>query len=228
MSDDQLLEKIKKCLALSKSSNEYEAAAALQMAQKLMAQHGIDHKTLALSDIKESRSRSGAGERPAKWESQLAYVVGKVFGCAAFFSVSPYYYECGCWKFIGNASACEVTKYVFEVLLRQIKTARRNFIRTNAPRCKRSTKTRRADFFCEGFVAGVYHRIIEFADCDHDAAAHYIEKHYGPLGGAINHRHYDKTTLFDSIAGQAGYCAGEQVQLHHGVNGAQNSGLLEG
>lgn len=43
MSDDKtkILEKIKKCFALAKSSNEHEAAAALRQAQKLMAMHGL-------------------------------------------------------------------------------------------------------------------------------------------------------------------------------------------
>lgn len=42
MSRDEAILKIKKCLALSKSSNENEAATALRMAQSLMKEFQID------------------------------------------------------------------------------------------------------------------------------------------------------------------------------------------
>lgn len=42
----KILDKIKKCLALSKSPNEHEAAAALRQAQKLMERNGITEKEL--------------------------------------------------------------------------------------------------------------------------------------------------------------------------------------
>lgn len=44
----RILEKIKKCLALGKSSNANEAAAALRQAQKLMAKHGITEEELEI------------------------------------------------------------------------------------------------------------------------------------------------------------------------------------
>lgn len=40
--DPKILSKIKKCLALSASSNENEAAIALRQAQRLMAEFGGD------------------------------------------------------------------------------------------------------------------------------------------------------------------------------------------
>ena len=57
MSDEatkaRMLSKIKKCLALSKSSNEHEAAAALRQAQKLMELHGICEAEVELVDFGE-------------------------------------------------------------------------------------------------------------------------------------------------------------------------------
>ena len=38
----EVIEKIQKLLALSKSDNEHEAFSALQMARKLMAKHNIE------------------------------------------------------------------------------------------------------------------------------------------------------------------------------------------
>lgn len=42
---NKVLDKIRKCLALSTSSNEHEAAAALRQARKLMDAHGITDLT---------------------------------------------------------------------------------------------------------------------------------------------------------------------------------------
>lgn len=44
---DRILAKIQKCLNLSKSANEHEAAAALRQAQKMMAAHGLSEEDLA-------------------------------------------------------------------------------------------------------------------------------------------------------------------------------------
>ena len=46
MDKSKALDKIKKCLALSKSSNPYEAAAALRQAQKIMHAHDITEREL--------------------------------------------------------------------------------------------------------------------------------------------------------------------------------------
>ena len=41
MIDKALLAKIRKCLALARSANEHEAAAALAKARQLMEEHGV-------------------------------------------------------------------------------------------------------------------------------------------------------------------------------------------
>ena len=48
---DKALDKIRKCLALGKSSNEHEAAAALRQAQKMMAAHGLTEEDIGLTEF---------------------------------------------------------------------------------------------------------------------------------------------------------------------------------
>ena len=48
---DRIIDKVKKCIALSKSDNPHEAAAALRQAQALMRKHGIDEAGIAASEI---------------------------------------------------------------------------------------------------------------------------------------------------------------------------------
>ncbi|UCU92660.1 DUF2786 domain-containing protein [Hydrogenophaga taeniospiralis] len=56
MTRDEALKKIKKCLALSRSANEHEAAAALRHAQKLMQAF-----SLAEEDMADSTGRRNTG-----------------------------------------------------------------------------------------------------------------------------------------------------------------------
>lgn len=49
MEQDKLLRKIKKLLALSKSNNPHEAASALAMAQKLMAENQLNQSQVEFS-----------------------------------------------------------------------------------------------------------------------------------------------------------------------------------
>ena len=49
MEQDKLLRKIKKLLALSKSTNPHEAASALAMAQKLMTENQLNQSQVEFS-----------------------------------------------------------------------------------------------------------------------------------------------------------------------------------
>ena len=72
----QVMEKVKKLLALSQSPSEGEAAAAVQKAQVLLAKYG-----LSISEIKEETNVLEdillEKKRLRKWESSLIFFVGK-------------------------------------------------------------------------------------------------------------------------------------------------------
>ena len=69
MDKNKALEKIKKCLALSRSANENEAAQALKHAQALMAQYGLNQADVDLSEI-------GEVGRDAGKSAQLHHAMG--------------------------------------------------------------------------------------------------------------------------------------------------------
>ncbi len=54
MTRDKALAKIKKCLALGRSTNPHEAAAAMRQAQKLMAEHGLNDTDVKLIPLHTS------------------------------------------------------------------------------------------------------------------------------------------------------------------------------
>lgn len=152
------IEKIRKCLALSKSSEPHEAAAALRQAQKLMEQFGIEHPELLAAGACEEWSKSAAARRPVRYEVALAGVVADVYGCELLFSrqLNGTCTEIvGGYMFVGVAPAPEIAKYTFDVFARQLRAARRDYIQTKLRRCGPKNKTARADEFCEGWVYAV-------------------------------------------------------------------------
>ena len=74
MDKDDILRKIEKCLALAKSSEPAEAAAALRQAQALMREHGYRNWKLRQSALVSARLRPPHARRagtkptlPALW-----------------------------------------------------------------------------------------------------------------------------------------------------------------
>jgi hypothetical protein len=153
MIDKDVLAKIRKCLALVKSANENEAAAALAKAQALMQAHGIDDEMLALAEFEESAARGQRAQRPPVWETLLARTVEHALNVCSFIDDNLDR------RFVGRGPKSEIAAYAFLVLYRQLKAARRSYIATHLKRCKPARKRVRADIFCEAWAASVCHKI---------------------------------------------------------------------
>lgn len=155
---EKKLDKIKKCLRLAKSSNEHEAAAALRQARKMMDEIGVDADDVAASEAAEARVKAAASNSPPMWEWNLAATVATALGCETFFSQGLLWgslMKPGQWCFVGCDGAELIAVYAFSSLYRRLKAARAQYIRATLSRCKRSTKTERADVYCLGWVASV-------------------------------------------------------------------------
>ena len=130
------------------------------------------------------------------------------------------------WVFVGIDAAPTVAGYACEVLLRQCARARLDHIARQPRNCKQITQTARGDAFALGWVAGVAEKVEAFAAPAVDKALllAYIEREHGEL---------KKTKARDTTAGRkvaghlmAGFRAGQNAQLHHGVDGMPAQGLL--
>lgn len=228
--NDSIIAKIKKCLALSASSNEHEAEAALRQASKLMAAHGITDLDVQAAEAEERRAKAGAKSQPANWETILAVRVGDAFGCQVIFVGS--WSRKGEWCFVGCGAASEVSHYAFTVLHRQAKRAREEHITSRLKRCKAATKTRRADLFCEGWVRSVVGTIAVFAGSERQTAAidAYMAKHHPRLGTLQSRNRNDGRKLRDHEYDDytAGSRSGRDAQLNRGVGGAEQPLALGG
>lgn len=86
--DIKIIEKIKKLLALSESSNENEAQLSLLKAQELLVKHKLSLKEVREfkvynSEIKEKRSNVSFTK--AKWKAKLGRLIAENFGCYMYY-----------------------------------------------------------------------------------------------------------------------------------------------
>ena len=86
MNKKEVIEKIKKCLALSKSANQHEAATALRQAQALMEKYNIDADDAELLGIVDAEITGSGSQKPPVFESMLAQAIAKLMDCKVFLS----------------------------------------------------------------------------------------------------------------------------------------------
>lgn len=229
--DPKILDKIKKCLRLAQSSNPNEAATALRQAQILMEQHGVSMDDVAISDVDTSLTPSGAGKTPPNHIAMLVDMVCQAF-CAEAIYTQVIDSKSLSWKghveFIGINSAAEIAAYAYEVLFRQLKRARTEYLKSLNKRLKQSTKVRRADIFCRGWVLAVSEKVSprEFPQAQKDVISKYIERRWN--NKLQNKAALDRTSSarkYDHSAFSEGLREGEKVQFHHGVKGWKQAAI---
>lgn len=174
--DPKILGKIKKCLALSRSGNPNEAATALRQAHALMARHGVSAQEITMADIGESKaeSKTMSRDKPAHWETRLAALVGKAFGCQIMVHRSVLqgrgHLNEGHYTFVGLKQQSEVAAYTATVLIRKCRAARRQWLDENfagigiGVKGVRAKKTRMGDMFAEGWVEAIGRLVTDFAN----------------------------------------------------------------
>lgn len=85
---EDVIYKIQRLLALSKSSNENEAQNAMMMAQRLLIKYKLSIKDVEeynKDSIKVDENRTGIKFRSSSWKSNLATVIANNFGCYLFY-----------------------------------------------------------------------------------------------------------------------------------------------
>ena len=85
--NNKIVDKIRKLLALSESSNEHEAKLAMLKAQELLAKHKMTLKDVEDADkVEVKRHYTDVTFTKAKWKGRLASIIADNFGCYVFYS----------------------------------------------------------------------------------------------------------------------------------------------
>lgn len=213
MTNDRILDKIKKCLALSKSSNEHEAAAALRQAQKMMAAHNLTLDEVELGKIVTDTVTSLATTSRVKaWENKLAHGVKSALGIELLWlpATGEAY---GKFVFIGPKGDVEVAKFLWTTLARKTYAARAEYAQQYAHRA-RSERTELADSFAYGYATTVVSKIEKFMRPAHqmERIANYTKSMMSATAAKTQNREIRFGAFHD------GKQQGESVQLRHGMN----------
>lgn len=232
MNKDQALAKIKKCLALAKSSNPHEAAAAMRQAQKLMAEHEVSDQDITLADVSEAKA-SARSPATNLWEVALSGMVAQAFGCETYCVHHAVlrgfdFIKKLDYVFVGTGTAPEVACYTYDVLSRQCAKDRLAHIRKQPKNCKPITKTARGDEFALGWVRGVERLIERFSGTEKNELL--LEQYM-----AQKYPNMKTTKVKDRTKGRnvshndrmEGIQAGRGAQLNRGVGGAAQQGMLQ-
>lgn len=216
--DIKIIERIKKCLALSRSANPHESARALHHAQVLMQKYGLNEDGIKIAEIQEGRVSAASKSLP-EWHQCLIQTVASAFGCNVH--ITSFFWGNSEVVFLGTAERVEIAGYTYVVLRRNLQSARQKFISSLPSNCKRYTKTLRADRYCQGYVAALHEKIkpLELSDEEKNALNKYEEQNYHNFDVAEPARSAGKKH-FNAEDVISGYKDGKTVELHLGVRGS--------
>lgn len=162
-----VLDRIRKCLALAASPNPGEAETAMAHARKLMEKYGIEKADLELSEIGETEDIK-ASHLNSAWMASLIHTVDDLLGTStiAWTTTDPWTGRNSTRKvrIYGPKAKLELAEYLFTVLRRQILKDRRSYFKElvegkdtwwyDTPQ-----KTALADAFCQQWIDTVEDRI---------------------------------------------------------------------
>ena len=213
---EKALDKIKKCLALSRSSNSNEASIALKQAYALMKKYNLDSEQVELSCVKEYKTVGANAQQAPRWYWSLCDCIEQVFGVKSIHQMSK---DKDSTVFIGIMPNVQIASYIFEVVYRRIKKERSKFIKETCQYSWRGDKTRKGDVFAENLLLEVSNKIVEFTpDPKQEAIIKaYMGKQFPKVEEAKPRDAEAGWGDMDAIV--AGRRAGLEVNLYHGVNG---------
>lgn len=219
---NRIMDKIIRCLALSKSSNENEAAMALRQAHALMQKHGITTADIELADIKFKASNTRSAQRPPVYQIALANMIAKLFGCENYMGNGAgdrSHIRVMC--FVGLQMHSDIASYAYDALFRQLKQARQAYMKTELNRVRLAkNKAARADAFCLGWVATVRQLVKKIVPLSTDMAL--IERAMRQELDLKTTNGVDRVSKSKVRTGtndfHNGLVAGKDAQLNHGMN----------
>lgn len=239
MHDEQkVMQRIRRLMALgTRNSNQHEAARALALAQRLMLRHNLSAEMLAGTEIRESvcdSLASNASKIPA-WLNSLATVVCMASGCRCWFSWYVHTTSNGGQRqrrslhFYGYSERPDVALYIFTVLQRQLRASTTSHMtKYKGRRILIRTLRSRADQFREGWVTGVWLVLKSIASSVEESAAlqRWLSRRLKDNPITAMTVREARACRGDRSARMAGWIAGNNADIHHGLSGTQAPHLV--
>lgn len=178
MDKRKVIDKIYKCLRLSESGNPNEAASALRQAQALMRIFGIREQEVTTAQVNEVSASSAGYYNPPYWAVALSELVAQAFDCRAYISRKEE--QRPDFRFIGVEYSASVAAYTFTVLFRQLRRARRAYMKGLEVEDK-SEGLRQGNVFAQAWLFRIARTVAEFIANPSSQAVidKYVKEHYG-------------------------------------------------
>lgn len=226
-----IIRKIQKCLRLSESANEHEAAAAMRQARRLMQAHNISESELSQAERKATKLPSGDRAKFRKWEATLANVVANSFGVYVVLHKAYKQEDLG---FYGKEQSVTVAMYAFEVCRSAAKRACDAYAKANLTNTSTSERAFARRMFLVNFVAGLYSELkkmgqqeqreagsgtdlVALDEQEIQASKEFALAQIGGKVTAARSRESRRMTAAEANAAYAGREMGKQTRLHQGV-----------
>ena len=240
-----IIEKIKKLFALSKSPNENEAAFALEKARNMMNQYNIEHAELSTEDATDIVEIDFA--LSAKFNTPttvLAYWLGQAFNIKPIIikTSTGYHKSEKKIKFIGTKADISVATYVYGYVLNLVDIKSKEYfenIRYSKDRWTPSAAKKAKTDFAHGFVRSISKK-LEAMKVEREVENkyetevlnalvvvknrnidNYIKDNVGKLSKRSSKSSYNREHF------GAGSAEGDKHGIFRGVNGAATSGRLQ-
>jgi len=214
MDRKKIINKIHKCLRLSESGNPNEAAWALRQAQALMRKFDIEEHDVLPLQVNEVTASSDGYYNPPYWSVALSELVAQSFDCRAFISRKSEQWPT--FRFIGVDCSATVAAYTFTVLFRQLRKARRAYMKGLGIQDKYEL-LRRGNVFAQAWLFRIARSVAEFVSnpASQVAIDAYVQEQYGNTGDFERDFTNPQSRDFDIIV--SGMQAAKKVSLFRPV-----------
>lgn len=209
---ERLLSKLKKCMALSASSEAHEAAAALRQAQALMRELNMTEADLLGLEVEETLVKTREGFSSAKGcatLSRLVAIIEAAFGVEAVTECNPGSARRANIRYFGTAGRAQLAEYAHKVVWRAMEASWAKHLEEN-PWLKGDVGKRQA--FHTGWLRAVRSKIEAIAPTENEARALKARKDakYGALK-TVTPKNKGRTDMGALLGGMA---AGANFDLH--------------
>jgi hypothetical protein len=127
MSRERIIERVRKLLALSNSSNEHEAALAAAHAQRLLAEHNLSMSELEIQEEGAGETELQVARTVPKWLSSLFAIVATAFDCLPIVTTT---HACSRLRFIGVGEDPGVATCTLQYLIKELRRLASGYLRS--------------------------------------------------------------------------------------------------
>lgn len=230
MTNDKIIERVRKLMALATSSNEHEAAAAAAKAQELLLKYNLSMASIDEEEPDEGVTKEDYFERdPSSWRLQLIGGIARATSCRLIQTPGYRKWVTGevlprkgtMYHVFGQPSNIEVVYYLYNYLARELLRL--------SPKGKGTTAAGHA--FRLGAVSVINRRLMEtyreFQTASEETRA-LVHVTTAAVDAKVEET-FPKLqksrmgSLSDAAAYHAGQAAGREIPLRRGVHDSRNA-----